>query len=236
MDTQKHISSAFDQDLTILNDSLQQLGQLAGQQLEGAIDGLATQNEAALDKVIKGDAALDQLEADIHEKAIEVIAIRSPRAKDLRHVLVALKVASILERMGDYSRNIANRTKVIMTVGNENIPGVNIGRMGQVTEQMVRDVMLSYKNRDAELALAVWRRDIEVDHMHTAFYKEVLASMSRNPNMVATGAHLLFIAKNIERIGDYATGIAEQVYFLVEGTMPEESRPKADKTSKVVGA
>ncbi|HAE09299.1 MAG TPA: phosphate transport system regulatory protein PhoU [Alphaproteobacteria bacterium] len=236
MDTQKHISSAFDQDLTILNDSLQQLGQLACQQLEGAIDGLATQNEAALDKVIKGDAALDQLEADIHEKAIEVIAIRSPRAKDLRHVLVALKVASILERMGDYSRNIANRTKVIMTVGNENIPGVNIGRMGQVTEQMVRDVMLSYKNRDAELALAVWRRDIEVDHMHTAFYKEVLASMSRNPNMVATGAHLLFIAKNIERIGDYATGIAEQVYFLVEGTMPEESRPKADKTSKVVGA
>ncbi|MFZ8992100.1 MAG: phosphate signaling complex protein PhoU, partial [Candidatus Puniceispirillaceae bacterium] len=192
--------------------------------------------EAALDKVIKGDAALDQLEADIHEKAIEVIAIRSPRAKDLRHVLVALKVASILERMGDYSRNIANRTKVIMTVGNENIPGVNIGRMGQVTEQMVRDVMLSYKNRDAELALAVWRRDIEVDHMHTAFYKEVLASMSRNPNMVATGAHLLFIAKNIERIGDYATGIAEQVYFLVEGTMPEESRPEADKTSKVVGA
>ena len=236
MDTQKHIRSAFDQDLTILNDSLQQLGQLACQQLEGAIDGLATQNEAALDKVIKGDAALDQLEADIHEKAIEVIAIRSPRAKDLRHVLVALKVASILERMGDYSRNIANRTKVIMTVGNENIPGVNIGRMGQVTEQMVRDVMLSYKNRDAELALAVWRRDIEVDHMHTAFYKEVLASMSRNPNMVATGAHLLFIAKNIERIGDYATGIAEQVYFLVEGTMPEESRPKADKTSKVVGA
>jgi len=236
MDTQKHISSAFDQDLTILNDSLQQLGQLACQQLEGAIDGLATQNEAALDKVIKGDAALDQLEADIHEKAIEVIAIRSPRAKDLRHVLVALKVASILERMGDYSRNIANRTKVIMTVGNENIPGVNIGRMGQVTEQMVRDVMLSYKNRDAELALAVWRRDIEVDHMHTAFYKEVLASMSRKPNMVATGAHLLFIAKNIERIGDYATGIAEQVYFLVEGTMPEESRPKADKTSKVVGA
>lgn len=236
MDTQKHISSAFDQDLTILNDSLQQLGQLACQQLEGAIDGLATQNEAALDKVIKGDAALDQLEADIHEKAIEVIAIRSPRAKDLRHVLVALKVASILERMGDYSRNIANRTKVIITVGNENIPGVNIGRMGQVTEQMVRDVMLSYKNRDAELALAVWRRDIEVDHMHTAFYKEVLASMSRNPNMVATGAHLLFIAKNIERIGDYATGIAEQVYFLVEGTMPEESRPKADKTSKVVGA
>jgi len=193
------------------------------------------QNEANLDKVIKGDAALDALEAEINEKAIEVIAIRSPRAKDLRYVLVALKVATILERMGDYARNIANRTKVIMTAGNENIPGVNIGRMGQVTQEMVRDAMKSYQNRDAEMALAVWRRDIEVDHMHTAFHKEVLASMSRNPNMVGTGAHLLFIAKNIERIGDYATGIAEQVHFLVEGAMPDEDRPKADKTSKVVG-
>ena len=234
MDTQKHISSAFDQDLTFLNDSLQQLGVLACRQFNGAIEGIATQNEANLDRVIKGDTALDALEAEINEKVMEVITLRSPRAEDLRCVLVALKVATILERVGDYARNIANRTRVIMTAGNENIPGVNIGRMGQVTQEMVRDAMKSYQNRNAEMALAVWRRDIEVDHMHTAFYKEVLASMSRNPNMVGTGAHLLFIAKNIERIGDYATGIAEQVHFLVEGAVPDENRPKADKTSKVV--
>ena len=234
MDTQKHISSAFDQDLTALNDSLQQLGDLACRQFNGAIEGIATQNEANLDRVIKGDAALDALEAKINEKVMEVITLRSPRAEDLRYVLVALKVASILERIGDYARNIANRTKVIITAGNENIPGVNIGRMGQVTQDMVRDALTSYRSRDAEMALAVWSRDIEVDHMHTAFYKEVLASMSRNPNMVGTGAHLLFIAKNIERIGDYATGIAEQVHFLVKGVVPDEDRPKADKTSKVV--
>ena len=234
MDTQKHISSAFDQDLTTLNDALQKLGDLACWQFEGAIEGIGTQNEADLDRVINGDAALDALEAEINEKVMEIITLRSPRAEDLRYVLVALKVASILERTGDYARNIANRTKVIITAGNENIPGVNIGRMGQVTQEMVRDAMKSYQNRDAEMALAVWRRDIEVDHMHTAFYKEVLASMSRNPNMVGTGAHLLFIAKNIERIGDYATGIAEQVHFLVEGAVPDENRPKADKTSKVV--
>ena len=234
MDTQKHISSAFDQDLTTLNDALQKLGDLACWQFEGAIEGIGTQNEADLDRVINGDAALDALEAEINEKVMEIITLRSPRAEDLRYVLVALKVASILERIGDYARNIANRTKVIITAGNENIPGVNIGRMGQVTQEMVRDAMKSYQNRDAEMALAVWRRDIEVDHMHTAFYKEVLASMSRNPNMVGTGAHLLFIAKNIERIGDYATGIAEQVHFLVEGAVPDENRPKADKTSKVV--
>ena len=235
MDSQKHISSAFDQDLTTLNDTLQQLGEMAHRQFEAAINGLATQSDSDLDDIINGDAALDSLEAEIHEKAVEVIAIRSPRAKDLRYVLVALKVATILERIGDYARNIANRTKVIKVAGTENIPSVNIGRMGQVTQEMVRDAMKSYQNRDAEMALAVWRRDIEVDHMHTAFHKEVLASMSRNPNMVGTGAHLLFIAKNIERIGDYATGIAEQVHFLVEGAMPDEDRPKADKTSKVVG-
>ena len=234
MDTQKHISSAFDQDLAILNDTLQKLGDLACRQFEGAIEGIATQNEANLDRVIKGDAALDALEAEINEKVMEVITLRSPRAEDLRYVLVALKVAGILERIGDYARNIANRTKVIITAGNENIPGVNIGRMGQVTQDMVRDALTSYRSRDAEMALAVWSRDIEVDHMHTAFYKEVLASMSRNPNMVGTGAHLLFIAKNIERIGDYATGIAEQVHFLVKGVVPDEDRPKADKTSKVI--
>ena len=234
MDTQKHISSAFDQDLAILNDTLQKLGDLACRQFDGAIEGIATQNEANLDRLIKGDAALDALEAEINEKVMEVITLRSPRAEDLRYVLVALKVAGILERIGDYARNIANRTKVIITAGNENIPGVNIGRMGQVTQDMVRDALTSYRSRDAEMALAVWSRDIEVDHMHTAFYKEVLASMSRNPNMVGTGAHLLFIAKNIERIGDYATGIAEQVHFLVKGVLPDEDRPKADKTSKVV--
>ena len=234
MDTQKHISSAFDQDLTTLNDALQKLGDLACWQFEGAIEGIGTQNEADLDRVINGDAALDALEAEINEKVMEIITLRSPRAEDLRYVLVALKVAGILERTGDYARNIANRTKVIITAGNENIPGVNIGRMGQVTQDMVRDALTSYRSRDAEMALAVWSRDIEVDHMHTAFYKEVLASMSRNPNMVGTGAHLLFIAKNIERIGDYATGIAEQVHFLVKGVVPDEDRPKADKTSKVV--
>ena len=107
--------------------------------------------------------------------------------------------------------------------------------MGQVTQEMLSDVLRAYKKQDSDAALEVWRRDIEVDHMHTAFYKEVLASMARDPNLVATGAHLLFIAKNIERIGDYATGIAEQVHFLVHGSVPEDSRPKADRTSKVAG-
>ncbi|MDA0332541.1 MAG: phosphate signaling complex protein PhoU [Proteobacteria bacterium] len=235
MEEQQHISTAFDKDLLALNEMVQALGSLAIAQFETAIDALATQHVKTLDQIISNDAKLDDLEATIHEKALEVIALRSPHAKDLRQVLVALKIATILERTGDYARNIANRTKVIAQASNENIPGVNIGRMGQVAQQMLHDVMRAYDQHDVDLALAVWRRDIEVDHMHTAFYKEVLASMARDPNLVATGAHLLFIAKNIERIGDYATGIAEQVHFLVRGAVPEDSRPKADRTSKVVG-
>lgn len=235
MEDKQHIITAFDDDLAELNSSLQDLGRLAITQFELAIDALATQHQSTLNQIISDDVKLDELEAAIHEKALEVIALRSPRAQDLRHVLVALKIATILERTGDYARNIANRTKVIATAGNENIPGVNIGRMGQVTRDMLQDAMRAYATRDADKALDVWRRDIEVDHMHTAFYKEVLASMSRDPNVVATGAHLLFIAKNIERIGDYATGIAEQVHFLVHGAVPEDSRPKADRTSRVVG-
>jgi len=235
MENRTHISTAFDEDLDALNGSVQELGKLAITQFEKAIDALATQNGAVLDAIISSDAKLDDLEAEIHEKAVEVIALRSPHARDLRQVLVALKIATILERTGDYARNIANRAKVISAAGNENIPGVNIGRMGQVAQEMLRDVMRAYDARDVEAALNVWRRDIEVDHMHTAFYKEVLASMARDSNMVATGAHLLFIAKNIERIGDYATGIAEQVHFLVHGVVPEDARPKADRTSKVVG-
>ena len=235
MEDKQHIITAFDDDLAELNSSLQDLGRLAITQFELAIDALATQHQSTLNQIISDDVKLDELEAAIHEKALEVIVLRSPRAQDLRHVLVALKIATILERTGDYARNIANRTKVIATAGNENIPGVNIGRMGQLTRDMLQDVMRAYATRDADKALDVWRRDIEVDHMHTAFYKEVLASMSRDPNVVATGAHLLFIAKNIERIGDYATGIAEQVHFLVHGAVPEDSRPKADRTSRVVG-
>lgn len=128
MEEQKHISTAFDKDLSELNAMVQKLGSLAITQFETAIDALATQHMETLDHVISNDAKLDELEAAINEKAVEVIALRSPHARDLRQVLVALKIATILERTGDYARNIANRTRVIAQAGNENIPGVNIGR------------------------------------------------------------------------------------------------------------
>ena len=144
---------------------------------------------------------------------------------------MSLKVATVLERIGDFSRNIAQRTRVISAAGNDKIPGVNIGRMGHLVETMLIDVMHAYADQDSHKALKVWRQDVEVDHMHTSFYKEVLASMSRDSNQVVSGVHLLFIAKNIERMGDHVTSIAEQVVFVVTGEMPKEKRDKADNTS-----
>ena len=226
-----HIVSAFDDDLNNLNIRIEQLGNLARERFVMALDAIATQDEKTLDKIIKGDKELDVLEAEIIQSAFEIIALRSPRASDLRRVVVASKIASIFERVGDFSKNIARRTKAMAASGHETIPDVNIGRMGHMAEAMMNDAMQAYHDLDIKVAIDLRNSDIELDHMHTAFYNEVIAMMTDNSKMVGSGVHLLFIGKNIERIGDYMTGIAEEIYFLVEGVQLDDERPKADKTS-----
>ena len=226
-----HIVSAFDDDLNNLNIRIEQLGNLARERFVMALDAIATQDEKTLDKIIKGDKELDVMEAEIIQSAFEVIALRSPRASDLRRVVVASKIASIFERVGDFSKNIARRTKAMAASGHETIPDVNIGRMGHMAEAMMNDAMQAYHDLDIKVAIDLRNSDVELDHMHTAFYNEVIAMMTDNSRMVGSGVHLLFIGKNIERVGDYMTGIAEEIYFLVEGVQLDDERPKADKTS-----
>ncbi len=232
----KHIVSAFDDDLNKLNKKIRNLGDLAISQFTKAIDGLATLDSKFLDAIISKDQELDDLEVEINDNAFELISLRSPVISDLRRVISAIKISSTLERVGDYAKNIAKRSKILLTQGNDSIPGVNIGRMGSLAENMLSEVLKAYLDEDAERAVKLRDRDLEIDYMYTAFYNEVLAAMTRNPSQVSSGAHLLFIAKNIERIGDHATGIAEQVYFQVHGKMLEDDRPKSDiltKTSEV---
>ncbi|MBT6123220.1 MAG: phosphate signaling complex protein PhoU [Candidatus Puniceispirillum sp.] len=226
-----HIVSAFDDDLNNLNARIEQLGELAKERFVMALDAIATQDSKTLDHIIAGDKELDVLEAEIIQTAFEIIALRSPRATDLRRVMVASKIATIFERVGDFSKNIARRTKAIAASGHETIPDVNIGRMGHMAEKMINDAMLAYHNLDIKAAIELRNSDVELDHMHTAFYNEVMAMMTDDSKVVGSGVHLLFIGKNIERIGDYMTGIAEEIYFLVEGTQLEDERPKADKSS-----
>ena len=230
----KHILSSFDDDLNKLNNNLLKLGNGALDQFEKCINNFGTQNLEDIEKVISADKVLDDLDDKVQKNGFEIIALRAPQAADLRRVIVALKIATILERIGDYSRNISNRTKLLIEMKYTDLPGVNIGKMGQKTLTMLEDVIEAYVNEDDKLALKVRNSDVKIDKMHTQYYLEIVASMQRNKKLAPTGAHLLFIAKNIERVADYVTDIAEQVYFLVNGTVLSDERPKADETSLII--
>ena len=230
----KHILSSFDDDLNKLNNNLLKLGNGALDHFERCIINFGTQDLEDIEKVISADKLLDDLDDKVQKNGFEIIALRAPQAVDLRRVIVALKIATILERIGDYSRNISNRTKLLIEMKYTDLPGVNIGKMGQKTLTMMEDVIESYVNKDDKLAVKIRNSDVKIDKMHTQYYLEIVASMQRNTKLAPIGAHLLFIAKNIERVADYVTDISEQVYFLVNGAVLSDERPKADETSLII--
>ena len=231
MESSPHTSSAFDQDLHEMSEKVRSLANLVERQLRAVTQSLSTLEDKGLDKLIRRDKKVDKLESEIIEQGVQVIALRAPLAEDLRRVLVIQKIATILERMGDYARNTANRTKVILAEGPEAVPVTNLQQMAELTCEMLVDVMAAFDNVDAEMAIKVRNGDVKVDKLHTKLHRDVVKSAQNNPDQIVANVHLLFIAKNFERIGDYATGIAEQVYFLANGTFVDEFRPKADKTS-----
>ncbi len=226
-----HISSAFDQDLKEMNKKITDLADLVQHQLSAVTESLSLLEDNGLDKLIKRDKKIDKLESEIIEQAVAVIALRAPRAEDLRQVLVMQKVATILERMGDYARNTANRTKVILAEGASLIAVSEIEAMANLLLRTVSKALEAYHTSNKDLAIEVRNSDVEIDKVHTELHKSIIDAMAQNPEGLISGVHLLIIIKNFERIGDYATGIAEQVYFLSEGEFIEDFRPKADKTS-----
>ena len=231
MTQSNHISSAFDQELREMNEKIEDLADLVQHQLSAVTESLALLEDKGLDKLIKRDKKIDKLESEIIEQAVTVIALRAPRAEDLRHVLVMQKVATILERMGDYARNTANRTKVIVAESASLVAVSEIEAMANLLLSTVNKALEAYHTSNKELAIEVRNSDVEIDKIHTELHKSIIDAMAHNPDELVSGVHLLFIIKNFERIGDYATGIAEQVYFLSEGEFIEDFRPKADKTS-----
>lgn len=231
MDTSKHISSALDKDLQEMSSKISELASLVQKQITAATHSLAALEDRGLDKLIKRDKKVDTLEKEIVEQAVQVIAIRAPRAQDLRNVLVMQKVATILERMGDYARNTANRTKVVLAEGANLVPVSKVEAMSDLLLSMLAKALEAYNTGNIDLAIEVRNSDVEIDKIHTTLHKEIVDSMANHPDGLISGVHLLFIIKNFERIGDYITGIAEQVYFLAEGEFIDDFRPKADKTS-----
>jgi phosphate transport system protein len=227
----EHIVSAFEDELTGLGTKIAQMGGMAEEALALAIEALEKHDTALASRVIDGDTRIDRLEREIEEQAIVMIARRQPMALDLREIMVAIRIAAVLERAGDLAKNIAKRAFALdaETYPKSIIAGLT--RMGRLALRQLKDVLDAYAQRDAVKALEVWGADQEVDDMYNSMFRELLTYMMEDPRNIGICTHLLFGAKNLERIGDHATNIAENVYYLVHGEPIEAERPKGDLTS-----
>ena len=227
---QQHISSAFDRDLEGIQAKIMKMGGLVEQAILDGAEALDTRDEELAGKVRKGDKAIDALDDLINDEAARVIALRAPTAIDLRVILSVMRMAANLERIGDMAKNMAKRNAVLMQLAPIDGATAALRRMAREVELMLRDALDAYIQRDAVLARDVINRDAEVDQMYNATFREFLTFMMEDPRNITACMHLHFIAKNVERMGDHVTSIAEQVVFLVEGELPV-SRPKEDHTS-----
>ena len=229
--TQQHIASAFDRDLEDIQAKIMKMGGLVEAAiLEGAIS-LETRDEERAEKVRAADKAIDLLEEEINEDAARLIALRSPTAGDLRLVLAIMKISGNLERIGDYAKNMAKRTGVLAQMAPVSDSAGALRRMAKEVSKMLKDVLDAYIHRDAELAGDVIKRDSDVDQMYNGLFREFLTFMMEDARNITACMHLHFIGKNVERMGDHVTAIAEQVVYLVTGEYPEEARLKSDVTS-----
>ena len=227
----QHTSRAFDIDLQDLARLVAEMGGLAEKQIGESVDALNSHDLALAQRVIALDDKIDMLQREIEEKAILTIARRQPMAVDLRDIVGALRVANDLERIGDLAKNIAKRVGAL----DDDIELTKVLRgvehMADLVLSQIKDVLDAYTRRDVEKALAVWRGDEEVDAVNNSLFRELLTYMMEDPRNISLCIHLLFCAKNIERMGDHATNIAETVYYIVEGRSLAEERPKGDTTS-----
>ncbi len=223
----EHIVKQFDAELQQLDNLIAELGGLAEQQIADAVDALVKRDAVRAREVAAADARLDQIERDIDNLGIEILLRRQPMAQDLRVIISALKTASILERTGDYAKNIAKRTVALAEM--TPIESVHsVARMAARTQTQLKTALDAYLNRDPDIAEDVRTSDQEIDSMHTSLYRELLTYMIEDPRNITACSHLLFVAKNLERIGDHATSVAENLLFLIHGEVPQDDRPKRD--------
>jgi len=232
-ETQSHIVKSFDDELKHLNQTLARMGGLAESQLASAMDALVKRDSELASRVVSADPGLDELEHEVENAAVRILALRQPVATDLREIVAAFKIASDTERIGDYAVNIAKRA---LALNQMQPPGAMnaLPRMSRLAQSIVKDTFDAYSERDADKAVDVWRRDAEVDEMYTSLFRELLTYMMEDPRSITAGTHLMFCAKNIERIGDLSTNVAETVYYLVTGSYLDGKRPKGDSTAYTV--
>ncbi len=230
----EHIVKSFDQELERLDKNIAQMGGLVERLLAQGFDALEKRDPNLAEAAAASDRAIDLLERDIQELTILMIAKRQPLANDLRHIMTVLKIAGDLERIGDLAKNIAKRA---LAISGENHPKplmTGLKHMVELAFSQLKDVLDAYAERDSEKAVAVWRHDERIDAMYNSLFRELLTYMMEDPRNIGLCTHLLFAAKNIERIGDHTTNIAENVHFLVHGKALADDRPKGDDTASTL--
>ncbi|MBU6166185.1 MAG: phosphate signaling complex protein PhoU [Alphaproteobacteria bacterium] len=226
-----HTVKSFDEDIAQLRAVITRMGGLCESQIADAVDALVSRNVEAAAVVVENDKRLDALEAEAEALAVRIIALRAPLADDLREIVAALKIAGVMERIGDYAKNIAKRASVValsQPVG----PAVIIPEMARAVISIIRDTLDAFVDRDAAKANAILSRDQQVDEFYNSLFRSLLTFMMENPHYITPSTHLLFVAKNLERIGDHATSVAEMIYFTATGQRPAE-RPKNDFTATI---
>jgi phosphate transport system protein len=225
---------AFDADLQDLARMVAEMGGFAEQQISDAIDALDRRDALLAQQVIASDVQIDTLQREVEEKVILTIARRQPMAVDLREIVGALRISNDLERIGDLAKNIAKRVVVLDSEFRSQKVMRGVEHMAELVLAQIKDVLDAYARRDAPKAVAVWRSDEGVDAVNNSLFRELLTYMMEDPRNISICIHLLFCAKNIERMGDHATNIAETVYYMVEGRTLGDERPKGDKTSMTI--
>lgn len=228
-----HIVKSFDEEIRKLNNYITHMGGLAESQLQAAIETLVKRDADTASRIIRDDAKIDEQEVLISQQVVRLLALRQPMAIDLRQIVAALKISSDLERIGDYAANVAKRAIALSQMPPLK-PLFAIPRMARLVQQSIKDVLDAYTESDAVKAIQVWQRDEEVDEMYTSLFRELLTYMMEDQRNISASIHLLFIAKNVERMGDHATNIAETIHFIVHGRDIAAARPKGDNTSFAV--
>ena len=226
-----HTVKSFGEQLEALSALVAQMGGLAEAQFAAAIEAIARRDSVAAERAVAGDARIDEIQQEIEDRALKLLALRQPMAVDLRETLAAVKTAAELERIGDLAKNIAKRALVL----NREPPirlTQSLARMGKAAQNQLKEVLDAFTSRNAEEAEAVWNRDGEIDEIYNSLFRELMTYMMEDPRTIGLCTHLLFVAKNIERSGDHCTNIAEVVYHMVRAGHLANTRPKADTTSE----
>jgi len=228
--TSEHLVKSFDQELKRLHSLIAEMGGIVESQVADAAESILARDSSTAARVIEDDKKVDALEQEIEQYVIRMLALRQPMAGDLRQIVSALKITGDLERIGDYAANVAKRG-IVLSQANLPFSLSGIGHMSVLVQENLKTIIDAIGEEDAEAALEVWRSDQMIDDLYNTIFRELITYMMEDPRNISACAHLLFIAKNLERIGDHATNIAETIYYAVKGEVIPEIRPKGDMSA-----